>query len=262
MQNLDSFFEILDKRAPLSLDKKLIERGDYDNSGIIIRSGDCVKRALFSLDLSQAAVKKAKNLSCDTVVTHHPAVYKPIKGLSVTDSTCAVLAAAKLGMNVISMHLNLDVADGGIDACLCEGLGGEKFKILDMLDEKNGYGREFYVKKTTLSEMKAAAKKTFKTRRIITYGSPKAEIKTAASFCGGGSGAALSYLENGGKADLIVTSDMPHHVIKEAVERGVSVMILTHYASENYGFKKFYEKITEDVAGKTETFFFADGRFM
>lgn len=263
MQSLDSFFEILDKRAPLELDKKLIERGDYDNSGIIVRVNESVERVLFSLDLSEASLKKAVTLCCDTIVTHHPAIYKPIKSLSCGDySSRSVLAAARRGINVISMHLNLDVAEDGIDASLCMGLGGEEYKILDMTDEKTGYGREFSVKKRTLSEMKACAKMSFCAKRLITYGNPGTEIKTVASFCGGGSGSALSYLENGGKADLIVTSDMPHHVIKEALERGVCVMLLTHYASENYGFNRYYEKITRDVEEKVKTFFFTDGRFM
>ena len=263
MLTLDSFFEILDKRAPLELDKKLIERGDYDNSGIIVRVNDNVKKVLFSLDLSEATLKKAKYFSCDTIVTHHPAIYKPLKNLSTDDySSRLVLAAVRRGINVISMHLNLDVAENGIDASLCQGLGGAECKILDMTDEKNGYGREFSIKPRTLSQMRAWAKRSFCAKRLITYGEPRTEIKTVASFCGGGSEYALSYMQNGGKADLIVTSDMPHHIIKEAMDRGVCVMLLTHYASENYGFNAYYHAIIRDVAENVEMFYFADGRFM
>ena len=38
MLKLNSLFETLDKIAPLSLSHRLVEKGDYDNSGIIVNS--------------------------------------------------------------------------------------------------------------------------------------------------------------------------------------------------------------------------------
>lgn len=262
MLTLDGFLEILDKRAPLKYSKAFIARGDHDNSGIIVRASDRVNKVLFSLDLSVAAVTKASRLGCDTVVTHHPAIYTPIYELNANGSTRAVLAAAERKTNVVSMHLNLDAASGGIDESLCLGLGAKEFSIIDKLEENAGYGKEFYTEGLTLSQIKAEAKKVLGARRIITYGSAKREIKKIASFCGGGASNALKYIENGGDAELIVTSDMPHHVIKEMIENGVCVMLLTHYAAENYGFKKYYERIAEDVNKNAQCFFFTDERFM
>ena len=126
MYSLNSFFTLLDKIAPLSYSEMQVENGAYDNSGILVKTHDFVNSALFSLDLSAEAVKKAKRLKCDTVVTHHPAIYRPIKTLSVEGETAPVAEALLNGLNIISMHLNLDVADGGIDCCLCKGLGGEE----------------------------------------------------------------------------------------------------------------------------------------
>ena len=40
-------------------------------------------------------------------------------------------------------------------------------------------------------------------------------------------------------ADVIVSSDFKHHVLTLANEKGIAVIALTHYASENYGFKKY-----------------------
>lgn len=261
MLTLNGFFAILDKRAPIALSRKLVEQGDYDNSGIIMHSRDKVERVLFSLDLSAAAVKRAGTLKCDTVVTHHPAIYTPIKSLKKTDDTRALLAAAKRGLNVISMHLNLDVADGGIDASLMRALGGEKYRLIDTLSENNGYGREFETD-VTLAQFEKNARAALKTRRTLTYGARNAKIKKVASFCGGGSGYALAYAEKGGSADLLVTSDMPHHIIKELTERGFKLLLITHYASENYGFERYYENVTADCRGKAETFFFADKAFL
>ncbi|MBQ9486104.1 MAG: Nif3-like dinuclear metal center hexameric protein [Clostridia bacterium] len=261
MYSLNNFFDVLDKIAPIKYSYMQIERGDYDNSGVLIRSTDCVVRALFSLDLSVAAVKKAIRLKCDTVITHHPAIYHPVKSLDVNGDTAAVALSLKNGLNVISMHLNLDVASGGTDESLCAGLGGENPKNLNGLDEFAHYGREFALS-GTLADLKKRIAENFGTQKTLVYGNLKSGAGVVASFCGGGSEYALSYVRSGGVADTVITSDMPHHVLKELTERGKQVIILTHYASENYGFKKFYEKVKKEVAGSAETFFFEDKRFL
>ncbi len=79
MYDLKDFFAILDGIAPIKYSYALIEKGDYDNSGVIVAQNSEVKRVLFSLDLSVGAVKRAKNSKCDTIVTHHPAIYHPLK---------------------------------------------------------------------------------------------------------------------------------------------------------------------------------------
>ena len=129
MLKLNSLFETLDKIAPLSLSHRLVEKGDYDNSGIIVNSHENTIKVLFSLDLSKKAVEMAKRLKCDTIVTHHPAIYKPISSISIEGDTCALLNAIKNNLNVISMHLNLDIATNGIDCCFAESLGAKNIKF-------------------------------------------------------------------------------------------------------------------------------------
>lgn len=263
MLELDNFFKILDSEAPLDLSHKLIEKGDYDNSGILVRSSNFVGKVLFSLDLSINAIKRAKRLRCDTICTHHPAIYTPVKNLNYEGENSALLLAVKKGLNVISMHLNLDVAPNGIDQNLMLGLGGEKFKLLDVLCDANGYGREFNITPIKLSEYVKYIKLQFNTNKVLYYGKKNAIIKKVASFCGGGAGYAINYINKGiVKADTIITSDMPHHVILPLVEKGKNIILLTHYTSENYGFKKFYERISKNSFGKVETCYYEDKRFM
>ena len=262
MFDLEGLYAAVDKFAPFSLSEEMVKRGEYDNSGVIIKNHSQVKAVLFSLDLSETAVKKAFSLSCDTVITHHPAIYYPIKSLSVDDkTTAALLAAAKKGLNVISAHLNLDSAENGIDFFLAQGLGAKSCGIIDRLSENCGYGREFTVN-ATLFEMKKRIKENFKTDKIIVYGKNGNRVKTCASFCGGGSGHALDYVKNGKTdADLIISSDMPHHVIKELTEYGKSIIILPHYVAEEYGFRKFYERISSELPDEIKSFYFYDKRF-
>ena len=263
MLKLNSLFETLDKIAPLSLSHRLVEKGDYDNSGIIVNSHENTIKVLFSLDLSKKAVEMAKRLKCDTIVTHHPAIYKPISSISIEGDTCALLNAIKNNLNVISMHLNLDIATNGIDCCFAESLGAKKYKILDPLDENNGYGREFDIENITFNEFIKLAKSNLKTSKITVYGKRSTILKKGASFCGGGASyAENSVLKKVTNADVIVTSDMPHHVIKTIVEAGKNILIVPHYASENYGFKMFYENVKKTLKNKVETAYFEDKRFL
>lgn len=263
MCDLKEFFSVLEKHAPLKLSHELVSRGDYDNSGIIINHHQEIKKVLFSLDLSERVVEKAKRLKCDTVVTHHPAIYTPINRLDCEGDTKAVTLVIASGLNVISMHLNLDYAEFGIDYFMSKGLGAIKAQTLDELSKTEGYGRVAEIDKKTFRQVRDTAKKTFKTDKILCYGNLNENVEKIASFCGSGGNVALKFLkENKILADLIVTSDAPHHVIKEIVESGKKLMLLTHYSAENYGFKKYFDKISSLTAENIESFYFEDKRFM
>jgi dinuclear metal center YbgI/SA1388 family protein len=263
MYNLTDFYRSLCEIAPIELSLKSIERGDYDNSGILVKQSNSVSKVLFCLDLTESAVKRAVREGVDTIVTHHPAIYSPVKSLDFEGDNKALLLAIKKGLNIISMHLNLDFASGGIDAVLAQSLGAKNHKILDYITETNGYGREFEIEKTTLKNYLAFAKKTLGTKKIIAFGNNAREIKKVATFCGGGSGTALAMVRSGKTdADLIVSADIPHHIILELLERGKAVLELTHYSAEIIGFKAFVSRVVKATNGDLQTVFFEDRRFM
>ena len=258
MLKIDKLKDILEDFAPLSLSMKMIENGDYDNSGIIVKSSENVDGVLFCLDLTEKAVGLAKAKGINTIVTHHPAIYTPIKTLSYCDDTAALLCAIKEGFNVLSMHLNLDVADNGIDQSLAEALGAKSTRIISLIDQTHGYGREFEFE-GEITDMVARIKSTLSTDKIIVYG--EGNVGVVGSFCGGGaSSAQASVLSGETKADTIVTSDMPHHIVKALVEKGKNIILIPHYVAEEYGFKKFFLHATERLSGE-QTEYFEDKRF-
>ncbi len=241
---LKELYEMIDGYAPFALSKEYIARGAYDNSGLLIDCGGDIRGVLFSLDLSARAVTEAKRTGCNAIVTHHPAIWSALKRITFDETPdLALLISEKI--SVISAHLNLDAAEGGIDDCLMRGLGGNA--PLAVMEELagGGYGRVYERAPVSLEEFVQEAEKTFSTKRIICYGTNP--VKRVASFCGGGfTESALSFaLENG--ADTLVSSDGKHHLIAEAVERGLNVVLLTHYASEAYGFSKFFRRVQESV---------------
>ena len=140
MLKIQEFMCALEEFAPLALSRKRVEAGDYDNSGLLVDAKRDVQRVLFSLDLTAETAARAAKLKCDTVVTHHPAIYGPLSRITAEDP---VFFAIRHGLNVISMHLNLDYAPGGTDESLAQVLGAESNGCRITENEGGGYGREF-----------------------------------------------------------------------------------------------------------------------
>ena len=228
---LDDIYRLIDLYAPFSLSDRLIEKeGGYDNSGVIAPVSGDVTGVLFALDLTVAAVEKAVSEGCNVIVTHHPAIYHPIKSVGG-----ALNKAIANGIGVISCHLNLDCAKYGVDYYFAKGLGADKQEILCKLSEDEGYGRRFFLGKS-LKEIRHRAEEVFNTT-VLCYGHDSMHINTVASFCGAG----LSVEEVDVDCDLLCSCDVPHHVILKAVESNKALLIFTHYSCENYGLTKLYE---------------------
>ncbi|MBR2442619.1 MAG: Nif3-like dinuclear metal center hexameric protein, partial [Clostridia bacterium] len=159
------------------------------------------------------------------------------------------------GISVISMHLNLDTAKGGIDESMMEGIlhsagagvrSNEGVCIMHPLSN-GAYGRVYALPELSLQALVEGLKSTFSTERVLAYGSEEKRIGKIASFCGAGADEySIAFAKREG-ADAVVSADFKHHLIMLAQELGLAVIVMTHYASENYGFKKYYEKIRGQV---------------
>ena len=260
-------YEKLDAVAPKALSDALCAKFSYyDNSGILVDTGDEIKGVLFTLDLTQAALDHAKKAGANLIVTHHPVIYGKISDLRVNDFEpldSKLIDAVKNGISIVSMHLNLDIADGGIDESLMQAvriaaaIEGDNAQSVALIGkgetqymqavENGAYGRAYGVNATTLSALAKNLEKVLCTNRVQTYGDMNLPIKKAASFCGaGGDENAVRFAVEQG-ADVIISSDFKHHVLALAVEKGLAVITLTHYASEQYGFEKYYQKIRESI---------------
>lgn len=273
---LSEFYKLADELAPKALSDALCAKyGMYDNSGILVDTGRNVESAVFSLDFSSGAIVKAIKTKSNLIVTHHPAIYGKISKLCGGESKYGekdvLLTESKLiraienGISVLSMHLNLDCADGGIDeslmrgimlsAALASGTGATendfaeaKSEVCMQTVEANGvsgaYGRIYDVEECGISAFFEQLKKTFSAGQVCVYGNKNAKVSRVASFCGAGADEESLAFAFGYGADTIVSSDFKHHIIAAARERGKTVIALTHYASENYGFQNYYQKIS------------------
>jgi dinuclear metal center YbgI/SA1388 family protein len=205
-------------------------------------------------------IDEAIEKGADLIITHHPVIYGKLGNICMSDEKLLgekLVRCLKNGISIISMHLNLDMAVGGTDESLMQGIyvSAEKttgagmrsdIKILSPVDE-GGYGRCYEIPEISLGELVSNLKKEFQTERIITYGNLEDKITRVASFCGaGGDEEAVLFAKREG-ADVVLSADFKHHVIMLAQELGLSVIVMTHYASEQYGFKNYYKKICQSV---------------
>ena len=110
MAKISDVFDMLDEWAPFSTAL------EFDNAGLMVGNmDDMASRVAVALDLTDDTLEAAKEQGCDLIVTHHPAIFTPLKAL---DTHSLVYRAAASGIGIISAHTNLDAADGGVNDVL------------------------------------------------------------------------------------------------------------------------------------------------
>ncbi len=252
---LSEIYEIADKIAPKRIsDEMCAKYGWYDNSGILVDVNEEITGVVFSLDLTNAAIEKAMKIGANLIVTHHPAIYGKISRIDYHDEGLLgkkLITCIRKGISVLAMHLNLDAAAGGIDESLMEGVALSvgcvpKLQAKQLVMTEGAYGRAYEIEETSLSGLAQGLKSTFSTERVEVYGEER-KVRKVASFCGSGADEKAVAFATSQGAEVMISSDFKHHVILLALESGLSVITLPHYASENYGFKKYYEKISRQV---------------
>lgn len=112
---------VLERLAPASLAEP------NDNCGLLIGSEDApVRRLLVALELTPAALKEARSGGYDTILTHHPVLFTPVRRLVDSRPDDQLIRGLIVGhFNLIACHTNLDAAPGGLAEIAGEGLGLE-----------------------------------------------------------------------------------------------------------------------------------------
>ena len=253
-------YKILDEVAPKSLSDEFCRTcGAYDNSGVLVDCGGEVRGVVFTLDLTDGAIAAAKAQGANLIVTHHPVIYGKIGDIRLgTPLGGRLIACVQAGISVISMHLNLDCAVGGIDDCLADGIFRAASGFAEMgakrenlcrqhLLSQGGYGSVYAVPEISAGELQKNIGKEFSSLPKLVGDAGKT-VRKVASFCGAGvdDGSVAFAVANG--VDAIVSSDWKHHLILACYQAGVAVFELSHYASEEYGFEKYYEKMCKSIS--------------
>ena len=139
---VQNILDILQEIAPLDLAQS------WDNVGLLVGSPDGrVTSILLALDPTTALIAEAKRCNAELVITHHPAIFHPLKSLrSDRPSEKFLHAAVQAGIHLIGCHTNLDAAYGGVNDVLAQLLNLKETAPLlpdggECSGKKTGLGR-------------------------------------------------------------------------------------------------------------------------
>ena len=109
----------LEKFAPLPLQES------YDNAGLQLGLTETeVSGALLCLDVTEKIVDEAIARDCNVIISHHPLIFHRLSHITGGNYVeRAVAKAIKADIAIISMHTNLDNAQGGVSFMMAEKMG-------------------------------------------------------------------------------------------------------------------------------------------
>lgn len=215
--------EILDFLCGIApLEKSL----DFDNVGLLVGDPESeVTGVLVSLDCFDEVIERAEDLGANLIVTHHPIIFNPLKTV-LKDSLVYKLVSKNI--SVISMHTNLDQADGGVNDALCDALGiydvrtatasdGFELRLGELDEPEDPYLFARHIKETLGGTVKFVA--------------GSRDIKTVL-VCSG-SGAEHFYDAAALHVDALITAEVKHHIFIDSGKLGISVFDAGHFNTEN-----------------------------
>lgn len=222
----------------------------WDNVGLLAGSRQQeVHRILLALDASVSVARQAAATGADLIITHHPAIFKPIRHLLTDTPTGAFLAAAmRQHISVIACHTSLDSTAEGVSHSLAAALGLEKLRPLVPA------GRGFapicglgsigaYATAISAEELVARLRAHCAPPWILAAGR-RPETVHCVALCAG-SGSELAELALSQDADVYITAEVKHHVARWAEDAGIWILDAGHFPTENPAMPLFARELRE-----------------
>lgn len=220
----------------------------WDNVGLLVGRPDReVRSLLLGIDPTLPLLEEAVNRGADTLITHHPCIFRPLPSVNTATPAGAFLEKAlEQKINVIACHTNLDSAVEGVSDALADRLGLSGLRPLHTVDFPGmigaGLGRvgSFPVPLSCPDFLK----------RIFTVlgidgvhvaGQLPNEVKTVALCGGSGSEFAEDALHSG--ADVYLSAEIKHSTARWAEESGFCIIDGTHYGTEQPAVALLAEKL-------------------
>ena len=203
----------------------------WDNCGIQVGDPDRpVRAAAFSLDATPRTIDSAAAHACDLLITHHPLILEPLRSVAANEFIGrTILHSARLGVDIVSLHTNLDAAPGGLNDDLVARLGLEEV-IIPLPARCARIGDLPAAMTVSAFARKAAADLSLEQVRIIA----DQDRLVRRIFCAAGSGMGYFREALNHGADLILTGDVRYHAAREAIEMGIPVVDGGHYGLERH----------------------------
>jgi dinuclear metal center YbgI/SA1388 family protein len=209
----------------------------WDNVGLLIGDpGREVGSLLFGLDPSLSLLDEAISRGIDTIITHHPCIFRPLPAVNLTTPDGIFLERALANkVNVIACHTNFDRAEAGVSDALASLLGLEELRPLRQIagskNERTGLGRiGTYDKPLSFSDFMQRLSQTVASENVQLAGTQPVAIHSVA-LCGG-SGSDLAEEAYKQHADIYISAEIKHSTAIWAKDVGFCVIDATHYGTE------------------------------
>lgn len=141
---------ILDKNVPFSSSET------WDNVGLLI--GDEEKEVtgiLTTLDCTLEVVNEAIENNYNTIIAHHPLIFKGVKTITNDGYGPIIKKLIKHDIHLIALHTNLDVHHKGVSYMMAKHLELENIKVLDQQKEVY-YKVQIFLPDNEVEKMKKA----------------------------------------------------------------------------------------------------------
>lgn len=235
----------LNNIAPFSLAES------WDNNGLLVGSANStVTSILVGLDPSNSLLAEAIAKGCDTIITHHPAIFKPLPTINTDTPTGKFIQKALChNITIIACHTNLDSAVDGVSDSLGRALGlSDMQPIIASPSPISGAGMgrigryKNSVSRTTFLQ---TVLDILALNSIQLAGNLPEQI-TSVALCGG-SGSDLAAKTQDLGADVYLTAEVKHSTARWAEETGYCIIDGTHYSTEQFAVNLLVEKLKEAV---------------
>lgn len=214
----------------------------WDNVGLLVgRHDTVVKKILVALDSTHTLLDEAISTGADTIITHHPIIFKPLPFLQTDTPEGGLLQKAlSNNVNIIACHTNLDAAHDGINDVLAQRLGLtalEPLEFSNSAETTTGLGRiGHFAPSLSWQELQQRLHDTLKLTHFNVAGPMPKEISTMAIL--GGSGSDFARLAQKRGADVYLTSEVKHDIAIWAHEAKFCIIDGTHFSTERPGIEQ------------------------
>lgn len=211
------------KNLDTLIPKSLSEEWDNDGVMLALDKNRNINKTVVTLDVTRDAVEFAKENGADLIISHHPFIFNPLKNLDSCLKTELILELIKANISVLSYHTRFDNSEEGMNDSLAAALGYENPVPLDTMARAGDLPETF-------SPEEFAAWVAEKLSTDVVLYSGKNTISKAAVLGGGGKDFVAPARLAG--IDAIVTGDIPHRIVTEEVEAGITVVDAGHFGTE------------------------------
>jgi len=202
---------------------------EWDNDGLMCCPDGAreVRRVLLTLDVTEAAVKKAKDEHFDLILSHHPLIFKGLKAVSGEDHISKkTIDLIRHGISVMSFHTRLDAAEGGVNDVLAAILG-----LCDVTPfGEEAIGRVGSLAQETTAEDFARKVKEALHAPVVQLADAGKPVRRVAVLGGNGSDDVEAARAAG--ADTYVSGELKYHQLTDAPEEGMNLIEAGHFHTE------------------------------